>query len=216
MTKTKRRVLMSVLMLLLCVAMVAAGTYALFTDRVDLHNHLSAGTLERTLERTSLTKWNLDNTTGFFVKDENKTVIDFSDPGLRSIFDIGERDLIVPLSEYTAEMRITNNSDVAFHYWIEIVFDDAADLAIADQLYVTLTSVNGKIEGYLSELGTGIGSEENPISTISTEKEKNFETFTVSIKFDDLEDSVNNDAKSQSISFDLIVHAVQVTPEDTP
>ena len=59
-----------------------------------------------------------------------------------------------------------------------------------------------------------IGSEKEPISTVTIESEKNFETFTVSIKFLDLED--NNDASSQTVDFDVKVHAVQVIPEENP
>ena len=130
MTKTKRSTLMAVLLMVLCVAMFAAGTYALFTDGVDLKNHLSAGTLDITLERTHLSTWQLDNTTGLFVEKTNDGVVNFSEPSKRNVFDITEVDRIVPLCSYTAQMKISNNSDVAFRYWIEIVFDDSENKAL--------------------------------------------------------------------------------------
>ncbi len=212
MTKTKRSVLLSVLVLVLCVAMLAAGTYALFSDDVDIKNHLEAGTLDITLERTYLNKCNLDNTTGFFTNKESTEVVNFSVPSKRNVFDLTEVDRIVPLCSYTAQMKISNNSDIAFHYWLEIVFDDSDDLNLADQLYVTVDTVKGRTEGVLSEITNLIGSENEPISTVSIEAGKNFESFTVSVKFLDLES--NNDASGQTVDFDVVVHAVQVTPEN--
>ena len=214
MTKTKRSTLMAVLLMVLCMAMFAAGTYALFTDEVGLKNHLEAGKLDITLERTHLSTWQLDNTTGLFVEKNNDSVVDFSQASKRNVFDLTEVDRIVPLCTYTAQMKISNNSDVAFRYWLEIVFDDSENKAIADQLYVTVDTVKGRTEGKLSEITSLIGSEKEPISTVTIESEKNFETFTVSIKFLDLED--NNDASSQTVDFDVKVHAVQVIPEENP
>ena len=51
MTKRKRSVLLSILTLVLCLSVVAAGTYALFTDDVTFEEHLNAGSLDITLIR---------------------------------------------------------------------------------------------------------------------------------------------------------------------
>ena len=216
MTKRKRSILLAVLISVLCVAMAAAGTYALFTDDVGVRNHLVSGKMDVTLERTELEKWYIDSETGYFVNKGSKELVNFSGKTDRNIYDMTKDELIVPLSSYSAKMRITNNSDVAFHYWIEVVFDNSEDINLADQLYVTVKSVNGEIKGYLSELTTKIGSETSPISTVSTKAGENFEFFTVSVKFDDLDSKVNNSAMSQSVAFDIVVHAVQVTPETQP
>jgi hypothetical protein len=192
--------------------MVAAGTYALFTDDVGVKTHLQAGTLDATLERVNLDKWSIDPTTGFFVNKKSDEIVNFSGETTRNVFDMTDKEVIVPLSSYIADMRITNNSNVAFRYWIEIVINDTVKLELADQIYVEITSVNGKIEGYLSKLTTNIGSEENPISTVSTEKGKNSENFKISVRFDNLENKVNNTAMGQSVDFDVVVHAVQVVP----
>lgn len=216
MTKRKRSILLAVVISVLCIAMAAAGTYALFTDSVGVKNHLNSGTLDITLERTNLDKWYINPETGYFVNDSSNEIVNFSGTTNRNIYDMSSKELIVPLSSYTAKMRITNNSDVAFHYWIEVKFDNSEDLQLADQLYVTVTSVNGEIKGYLSELSNMIGSQTAPISTVSIKEGENFEYFTVSVYFDNLEDKVNNTAMAQSVAFDLIVHAVQVTPQTQP
>lgn len=209
MTKRKRSLIMSVLTLLLCVALFAAGTYALFSDEVVLENHLQAGTLDITLTRTHLLSNSLNENTGLLDLKENPDDVDFSGENKRNVFDIIKgKTLIVPGCWYSAEMQISNNSDVAFGYWLEIVFDDKDNLALADQLEVTVVTKNGETQGFLSKLSTEIGligSETKPISVLAKTKS---EFFTLKVEFKDLKN--NNLAKSQSLSFDVVVHAVQI------
>lgn len=207
MTTKKRSLILSALTLLLCLALFATGTYALFSDKVELKNHLQAGTLDITLTRTSLLKSELDNNTGFLVTKENPEDVDFSGDTKRNVFDIIKgTTLIVPGCWYSAEMQISNNSDVAFNYWLEVVFDDKDDLALADQLKVTIITKNGKTEGKLSEMVALMSNEKKPVGILA---KKGSELFTIRIDFEDLK--TNNDAKSQSLSFDVVVHAVQQT-----
>ena len=220
MTKKKRSVLLAVLTLVLCVALVAAGTYALFSDKVTLGNHLQAGTLDITLIRTKLVTESLDPSTGFIVHKENTERIDFSTPWdpehpelkNENVFDMVEGLLIAPGCSYSAEMQIINNSDVAFGYWIQIDFDDEADLALANQLKITIETVDSQksIDGkILSESKGLIGSEKSPIGVLSKTAEGKLQEFTVTVEFAD--SKANNDAKNAAFDFDLIVHAVQVT-----
>ena len=218
MTRRKRSVLMSVLTCLLCLALVASGTYALFSDQVTLKNHLVAGTLDITLIRTNLTTLSLDNNTGFLVKTENPKDIDFSEPAdlndpnaeNKNIFDITDETLIVPGCVYSAEMQISNNTDVAFGYWLEIVFDDTVDLTLAEQLKITVTTVDESksISGMLSANAGLIGGEADPISVLA---KSGASLFTITVEFCDLDYSVNNNAKLATFDFDVVVHAVQVT-----
>ena len=212
MTKQKRSILLSVLMLALSLALVASGTYALFSDQVTLTNHLEAGTLDITLVRTSLTTRSLNNETGFLVGTEKSEDVDFSAPSDKNVFDMTDDTLVVPGCWYSAEMQIANNSDVAFGYWLEIVFDDEEDLALADQIEVTITTVDGTTKAKLSESAGLIGAENAPIGILA---KTGSQLFTVRVEFSDLDHSVNNTAKSQSVNFDLIVHAVQITSEPT-
>lgn len=206
MTKKKRSVLLSVLTLVMCLALVAGGTYALFSDGVTLKNHLKAGTLDITLTRTNLVTKSLHDKTGFLVGTENPKDIDFSNPTDRNVFDITDDTLIVPGCWYSAEMQIANNSDVAFCYWLEIVFDDTANLALADQLNVKVTTAEGVTEAKLSESAGLIGSESDPIGILA---KTGSQLFAIRVEFLELENSVNNAAKSQALDFDVIVHAVQ-------
>lgn len=204
MTTKKRSVLMSVLTLVLCLSLIAAGTYALFSDEVTLKNHLQAGTLDITLTRTNLVTTSLNASTGFLAGTEDSEDVDFSKSTTENVFNITDETLIVPGCRYSAKMQIANNSDVAFGYWLEIVFDNKDDFELADQLEVTITTEYGVTDALLSE-GLLIGSEANPIGTLSKGES---ESFTVSVEFMD-DSNVNNDAKSQKLSFDLVVHAVQ-------
>lgn len=216
MTKKKRSVLLAVLTLMLCLALIAGGTYALFTDQVDLKTHLQAGTLDITLMRTNLKTTSLNPDTGFLVETENPKDIDFSKPAdpndpnaeNKNVFDFVDGMLIVPGCSYTAEMQITNNTDVAFGYWLEIVFADDADLTLAEQLKITVTTADGTTSGKLSASKGLIGKESEPIQVLA---KTGSALFTVSVEFCDLDHSVNNNAKLTSFEFDLIVHAVQIT-----
>ncbi len=208
MATKKRSLLLSVLTLVLCLALFATGTYALFSDEVTLANHLQAGTLDITLVRTSLTSSTLDENTGFLVSKENPEDVDFSGETKRNLFDIvKDKTLIVPGSWYSAEMQITNNSDVAFSYWIEIVFDDKDNLALADQLIVTVTTKDGETSGKLSEIVELISNDKAPLGTLA---KTGSALFTVKVAFDNLKEG-NNAAKGQSLGFDVVVHAVQET-----
>ena len=217
-TKKKRSVLLSVLTLLLCLALVASGTYALFSDQVTLKNHLVAGTLDITLIRTNLTTTSLDANTGFLVKTENPEDIDFSKPAdvndpnakNKNVFDITDETLIVPGCTYAAEMQIQNNTDVAFGYWLEIVFDDTVDLTLAEQLKVTVTTVDESksVSGMLNTKAGLIGGENDPIGVLA---KGGAALFTITVEFCDLDHSVNNNAKNGTFDFDVVVHAVQVT-----
>ena len=152
----------------------------------------------------------LDNNTGFLVQTEDGEDVDFSAPTDRNVFDITDETLIVPGCVYTAEMQIQNNSDVAFGYWLEIVFDDTVDLTLAEQLKVTVATVDTEksISGMLNENKGLIGEEADPIGILA---KTGSALFTVTVEFSDLDHSVNNNAKLTSFEFDIIVHAVQIT-----
>jgi len=210
-TTKKRSILLSILTLMLCLALVAVGTYALFSDQVTLENHLQAGTLDVTLTRTSLKTKTLDDTTGFLVDNPvNDEDVDFSKPTTRNVFDLETGDLIVPQSSYLAEMKIENNSDVAFKYWIEVVLKDSTDPAFAEQLDVKVTTEKMP-QGTSATLSAGlkVGSEQTPIGTLA---KGTSQTFTISVTFVD-DNNVNNDAMNDELNFDIVVHAVQETED---
>ena len=208
MTKRKRSVLLSFTTMMLCLALVVGGSYALFSDQVALTTHLKAGTLDITLERTHLVTRSLDRTTGFLTDGENDEIVDFSRPNSRNVFDLENTDKIVPGCSYTATLRITNNTDVAFRYWVMVINRETGEVMpeLAEQLRVSVITKDGRVlEGKVSE-GLQVGTAEDPLNIMA---KGDSESFDITLKFLDLE--TNNAAKSQSLNFDIVVYALQET-----
>jgi len=230
MTKKNRSVLLAVMTLVLCLALVAGGTYALFSDQITMEHHLEAGKLDITLVRTNLTKTELDPVTGYLKTSSVDDVPekDFSNPNGENVFGITKDTLIAPCTSYAATMKITNNSDVAFGYWIEIKLDlegmtaeEISALKLDEQIKVY---INDEQKAVTLDQGLFVGDRENPISKLAkaptddgtgnlSHSLKSSETFVVCIAFENLEDEVNNAAQGQKLNFDLIVHAVQLAEE---
>lgn len=213
MTKSKRSVLLSVLTLVLCLALVAGGTYALFSDEVIFSDHLQAGKLDISLFRTKLVKNALDGD-GFLVSNANNPDtrrLNYSDKNDENVFGFGENEKIVPGSEYIATFEIENKSDVAFGYWVEIICKDKKDGEdLAKQVQISVTP--GNAEAFIGEGLVVKGANGVYIDVLAIDDVK---TFTVTIKFLDsaVDDTIddNNKAQGELIYFDLIVKAEQVT-----
>lgn len=207
-------------MIILCLAVVVGMTWALFTDIQNVTNHLKAGDLKITLKRVELLKTTLNSAGYLFTPDEpDKTVVDFTNPTDDNVFDIGSTEKIVPGTKFSAKMKIENNSDVAFVYWIEIVCKDKTNGAdLAKQLKVTVNTGNGSKSDFVGNGLTVKGENDGYVGSIEVGKA---DTFTVTVEFLDSDIASNkitdNDlAKSEKIDFDLVVHAVQLTKATNP
>ncbi len=198
-----KALLISVVTLALVSLLALGGTFALFTDDVNVKTHLKAGNLNVTLTRTNLVSEVLNTQTGFVSKVENPEDVDFSGETDKNVFDVTSDTLIVPGSKFVAEMEIANNSTVAFNYWIEVVCKENTK-NLATQLKVT---VDGDVSdnAYLSD-GLELGSEKAPIGSVAKGGSK---TFYVTVEYLNLAN--NNATQGGSVEFDLIIHAVQAT-----
>lgn len=197
--KRKRILLISGAVILLCLTIIIGMSYALFSDTERVTNHLQAGNLNITLERTKLVSRYLTDQ-GFLDTKSNNTLKDFTDNKNENVFDITDSTLIVPGCEYIADLRITNNSKTAFSYWVEVVYKGEKDIDLASQIEVTIIRDN-KVIGTLDK---GLTS-----ATINILAVGEYDDFTVGIKFKDL--ATNNSAMDDSLDFDLVVHAIQET-----
>ena len=223
-TNRKRALLVSASVILLCMTIIVGMTWALFTDTVTVENHLQAGDLNITLERTKLETYSIDASTGYLVSTTNDKVENFSNPTGKNVFDLTTTSKIVPCSSYTATMRISNNtatvtenkqnSDVAYDYWIEIKLkvdgltaEEIEVLKLDEQLRITVNSeeLTEPKTALLSE-GLTVGSSTAPIGTLTL---GDSDEFTVKMEF--VDGANNNATKAQNLTFDLIVHAVQRT-----
>lgn len=200
----KRVLLISCSVIVICTAIITGMTFALFTDQEIVTNHLKAGNLDVTLTRTSLTSTYL-TPRGFLETTTNEIDKDFTNNKKDNVFGLNDGDIIVPKNEYVAEMQIANNGDVAFAYWIEIVYTGREDVALANQISVAFNSG----AAHRLNKGVALGSAEEPLGVMAAGDTM---TFTVAMKFLDLEN--NNDAQGDRVTFDLVVHAVQYTGAD--
>lgn len=220
----KRVLIVAVAIILLCMSIVLGVTWALFSDLASVKNHLKAGDLEITLERVDLVKKTLSDL-GYLeevrVQDETKDApVSFTDPTNKNVFglDLDEggkaTEKIAPGAKFTAKMKISNNSDVAFGYWIEIVCTDkASGEALAKQLKVTVNTGSDKSDTVAN--GLKIGSASEHVDVLAKGES---DTFTVTVEFLDsykdsngLEYGDNDLAQGEDLEFDLVVHAIQVT-----
>ncbi len=216
MGKRRRTLLLAALCIMLSVAMLVAGTYALFSDSVEVENHLIAGTLDVELWRTKLVKRKLDSTDGV-VKPvtESEEKVNFTNATSKNVFGIdnAEYELIAPSSSYTATMLIKNKGDVAFDCYVKIklstdsasniLSSESNDVALRNQVRVVVTYGGTEVYSeYLSDYGT----EGKSISVGTVLKGKE-EEFSVQLIFENRDD--NNSAQSGKAWFDLIVEATQ-------
>jgi len=207
--------LYSSVLFLLIACMVWGVSYALFTDEVKVENHLmTSGNLDVTLTRTSLKYTDL-NDQGYLDTIEKTDAVDFTNPTPENIFGIGaDYTKIAPGSYFDATLAIANNGTVAFDYTVEIklVGDNARAISeLAKQLKVYVTDPEGNVEEYwLSDLD----AEHCKVLTGHMRADESAHEFTVKVEFVN-NTEINNDAKDQSASFDLVVSAVQATTAPT-
>ena len=204
-TNRKRALLVSGSVILLCLTVITGMTLALFTDDEVVTNHLKAGDLDVTLVRTKLTSTYLTER-GFLDTVTDDRDKDFTNGTDENVFAL-DGAVIVPQSKYIAEMQVSNQSDVAFGYWVEIVYTGSADVELADQIEITVNTAQSK---RLSQ-GLVVGSEKEPIGVIAVGEAGE---FTVTVEVLDLANSINNQAQGDEVTFDLVVHAVQYTGAD--
>lgn len=201
---------LSVVVIVVCLSLITMGTYALFSDTVSIEHHLQAGNLDVKLERTYLESKVL-GTDGYLDTVTDSTVVDFTDTtnATANVFNLSGNELVAPGASYEATMKLTNEGTVAFGYWIEISLKDAQASDLAQQMKVVVTTYdeNGaKVEEdeYLAN-SLSVGSETSYVGQLAVNTSAEFK---VKIVFENL--SINNDAQDDEVSFDLIVHAVQV------
>ncbi len=228
-----RALVISIITIIICLALLAGGTYALWTKKVTVTNHLLvSGKMDLTLERVSLKKTTLDPTTGYMVtaaedanvKDLVNTEASNYIKNAFSFADDGE--LIVPTSSYEAKLRITNTGNVAFSYNVHLKLDQSIyntdtykysdyGQALAEQLQVTVYDANGdqKDQRYLSAFST-TDDGTVVIDKVYVEAKEKTSTFSVKIEFVN-DNEKNNSAMSKKVSFDIIVDATQATSSNS-
>ena len=202
--KRNRILLIASAVILLCTCIITGVSYALFTDSVSVTNHLQAGKLDVTLERTDLTYCIL-NDAGVLETVTVDADLDFTSSTANNVFGIDASGMkVVPGSYFVAKMKMGNNGNVAFTYDVSISLLEGNN-ALAEQLTVTVTHPNGSTTvKKLSELTNGLTITAGTMGATDSAQE-----FTVAVSFDDA--TANNSAMNKSVVFDLVVTAEQAT-----
>ena len=201
--KERKVFLVSSITILLCFIVLMSALYVYFANQKGLVHHLSSGDLEATLVRTNLIG-NVYGSDGMFHEYSNSERIDFSQPSDKNLLDLDKDSLFVPGTEYNATLVVENNADVVFGYYIEVIVDDESSKEFCEQLQITISSGDKKVQGKLSTLL--LGSETDYVSIVEVGSSS---TFNIEISFID-DSNINNNVMAQNAYFDLVVHAVQI------
>lgn len=231
-----RSLLFASIMIMLSIALLVGGTFALWSSSKTVTNHLQAGKLDLELYRTELKKHVLNKDGYMNTLPVDTTEVNLTGNSTQNVFGIDNAngELVAPTSWYEAKLKIKNTGDVAFKYDIIIrlktivngdgnVEVDQYNLAKQISVYAT-----NKVDGdytYQGQLSEFIDQNSKDAVIASYVAKGTTESFKVKIVFDNDADPyrpydesiVNNNAMNDEVYFDLIVKAVQLTtnPEST-
>ncbi len=207
MEKRTRTLLLSILSLCMCTVLAVGGTFALFTGSVTTSNHLQAGNLEVGMYRTYYKETSI-NTNGVLAdSEENKDRINLATDN-SVLFDI---ETAVPESKYTATIEVSNLGTTAFDYGMRIIWTnkgeaEANDLALAEQIQITVTSLKLGEDGNVGSKSFRLNDcKDVGLGFMYSGAE--VETFTVEVYF--VNENSNNSAMSGSLELDVQVYAEQ-------
>ncbi|MCH5152450.1 MAG: hypothetical protein J1F68_00610 [Clostridiales bacterium] len=207
MSKRIRAISLCCVTVLCCLALIVGGTYALFSDSVNVVNHLQSGELKVQLWRDELSSTLLSDQ-GLLTSVQDNVAKEFTKATNDNIFGLSDEVKVVPGCEFGAKFSLKNNGDVAICFYLEFVLQGEAN-KLAEQLQLTLKTDTNTQTVMLGNLGEKYlwGNASSPLGNVLLD---GVGTFTVQLKFVD-DDEVNNEAQGQQLTVDMIVHAVQLT-----
>lgn len=202
-----RTLLVACVMIMLCAATIVGGTYALWTENVEVNNHLSAGKLDVELNRTYL-KTHALGQNGRMAD----TTYDRPAAANENYFGIGEGHKIVPTATYEARLELSNIGDVAVDYVIKITVDSQSAAELAKQVKVYIGT--GEASEVTYDNGKMLATDaEGTVSFAEIEVAEGFLNANakteVWVKIEFVDASNNNVAQEKEASFDLLVEATQ-------
>lgn len=216
MSKKKVMLFLSCVSILVCACIFVGVTYALFSDKVEVKNHLQAADFDVELWRRNFVYTELDDD-GRLVRRTVTEDKNFTDPTPVGIFGEAIDDLkVLPGSYFEAELEVVNNGDVAFDYGVTLELVGASN-ELAEQIRVTVTYADSSTVQFLlsdcEDDDPSVAGNANAFKIFDIEHSNmtaaagQSETFTIKLEF--LNHVDNNLAKNQEVSFDIIVEAVQ-------
>lgn len=189
------------------------ATYTLFSADRELSNKLIAGTLD--IDMSLVEFKGTESSSGYAKpfqtvhKDDASTHVNLEKEG-NSLFVV---ENAVPGISQSAVIEIVNNGTVAYDYTFSLVNlkygeDEAASIALSEQIVVTIANEEVKVEFYLSEYAEK-GYE---IELGSMFEKGEVDEFTVSIDFLNLDEDQSS-SQGGYVEFDIQVKAMQITGE---
>lgn len=215
-SKTKA-IVMSAVVTLLCVGLIVAATFALFSASRSTSVHLSAGKLDAGLYLTARDGVEIGTDGRFVDVASPEQPVNLEDDG-SAIFSF---EKVVPTMWQSATLRVTNNgSTVAFNYSVSVVGieanEAATDAGLLSRLRVTVTDSQKK-ETTFTLADAGTKGQNIDLGTVAATANA-YGEFTVRVEFlnnadGTIEDS--SDFAGATVDFDLTVECVQVTATPT-
>ena len=193
MTRTKKSALLvSVLAIVLCAAVIAGATFALFTDKSDLNIAVTSGDLDVTAQITSTATYSMGvKQEGGAFENGGKLTVDGGKVSL---------DRMTPGDKAVIELKIENNSDIAVKQRFIMSAGSASDPALLDQM---LFGVSGKNpESYEAASFTYYSNLTSSWEEGSADGETRYITV-------ELPEYAGSAAQGKACSFDLAVEVVQ-------
>lgn len=218
MTKKTKTLLLSTMTLMLCVLLISTATFALYSQRTTISNHLEAGSLTVGLWRTGI-KQNTLNDQGYLEEisrvsgektPSGKDVWqDFTGGVNDNFFGLTEENLeaVVPGTWFESTLKIANGGDVAFRY--DVTFEGVngtEDLLREIDVIVTPCDENGNATGKpLTKTMYALSKDGQTISYLM-EKDATEQYLTVRVAF---RQSITTQLDEGGVSFDLVIVATQ-------
>jgi len=197
--------------MLLSLALVSFGTYALFTSQRQITGHLQSGKLDVAVTRTYAKASYVNPENGMITYATSTDAVELDAIGdVNNVFNMPQDALIVPTCKETATFKVSHadGSNVAFDYYLKFVVTDGKSnmdttvtpevaLELAKQLKVTVQLLkadgttlkegdSSTIEFTVDQLAKAIQSLSDPIDTVLTGDTGNVSYFKVTVEFKDL------------------------------
>lgn len=205
--KFLRATYLSIIALSAYIAMIGLVTYALFKEDIRSQgSRIDAGSLAITAQVTGYQGERVDSVNGMLTPYSSTAVTDINE-NASPMFNMTKA---VPGAYHQVTIKVNNTGDIAFDYSLELTAltyknNTTADQALAQQIKVTVSYGNNFAETkefYLADYAN------NKVNFGSLNKGKN-SSFKIKAEFANGVD--NNSAKGGSLTFDLVIHAVQKT-----
>ena len=206
-----KSIYLTLLALGLYVVVFGLATYTIFSAKGEANNKLIAGNLN--IDMSLVEFKGTESSTGYakpfqtVSRDDTSTHVDLEEED-KNLFVISNA---VPGITQTAVIEIVNNGTVAYDYTFSIVDlkygeDEAASIALTEQIKVVVANDEVEVEFYLSEYA----EKGNLIELGSMFEKGEVDEFTVSIEFLNL-DQDQSSSQGGYVEFDIQVKAIQLS-----